>query len=135
MLLKYGEPTDNERRNDISTPTSDVCIIYSSTREHRTISTTQYCIKSISDTNSDEIKLSTTISNSERRVRNDAETVIILHISSDVPIHDIRFRVDKPVSFSIQNIMHRSAPTLTNFLEQQLVVIHRAYQYVHLKWK
>ena len=26
-------------------------------------------------------------------------------------------------------------PTLTNFLKQQLVVIHRAYQYVHLKWK
>lgn len=95
MLLKYEEPTDNERRNDVSTPTSDVCIIYSSTREHRIILTTQYCIKSISDTDSDEIKLSPTISNSERRVQNDAETGIILHVSSDVPIHDIRFRVDK----------------------------------------
>jgi hypothetical protein len=107
MLLKYEEPTDNERRNDVSTPTSDVCIIYSSTREHRIILTTQYCIKSISDTDSDEIKLSPTISNSERRVQNDAETGIILHVSSDVPIHDIRFRVDKPVSTSTQHIMHR----------------------------
>ena len=63
----------SERR----TTTFDVCIIPSSTHEHRTISTTQYYINSIIDTD------------------------------NDVLIHNIRHRVDEPIRFSVGNIMRQ----------------------------
>ena len=64
---------DHERR----TTTFDVCIMHSSTHEHHTISTINYCIESIIDTD------------------------------NDVLVHNICLRVDQPISFSVKNIMHQ----------------------------